>query len=98
VIEDGTYTATLDRIEEGLAVCLVEEGGAVVEEFVLDSEELPADCRSEGTVLEVTVEDDDLVGARADPERTRERKERLRERFDRLSRRPDEDPGDDEGS
>jgi hypothetical protein len=90
VIEDGTYDATLDRVEEGLAVILVEEGGDPIEEIVLDIEELPADCRSGGTILEVTVEDGDLVRASADHLATRERKERLQERFDRLSRRPGE--------
>ncbi|MFC7006705.1 DUF3006 domain-containing protein [Halalkalicoccus salilacus] len=45
--DDGTYTATVDRIEEGIAVCLLEDDGEVVDERHLDRERLPADCDEE---------------------------------------------------
>lgn len=92
MIEDGTYTATVDRIEEGVAVCLLEDDGEVVDECHLDPRRLPDDC-DEGAVLELTVRDDRVEELRFDPERTAERRERAQRRFDRLSRRPDEDGG-----
>lgn len=88
--DDGTYTATVDRIEEGIAVCLLEDDGEVVGERHLDRERLPPDC-DEGAVLELTVRADRIEELSFDPERTRERRERAQRRFDRLSRRPDED-------
>ncbi|WP_336363010.1 DUF3006 domain-containing protein [Halalkalicoccus salilacus] len=88
--DDGTYTATVDRIEEEIAVCLLEDDGEVVDERHLDRERLPADC-DEGAVLELTVRADRIEELSFDPERTRERRERAQRRFDRLSRRPDED-------
>lgn len=88
--DDGTYTATVDRIEEGVAVCLLEDDGEVVDERHLDQERLPDDC-DEGAVLELTVRADRIEELSFDPEPTRERRERAQRRFDRLSRRPDED-------
>jgi len=87
---DGTYTATVDRIEEGVAVLLVEEDGETVAERHLDGCDLPEDA-GEGAVLEATFEADDPVGLEPLPEETTERRERMRERFDRLSSRLGED-------
>lgn len=86
--EDGTYTATVDRIEEGIAVCLLEDDGEVVDERSLPRRRLPDDC-GEGAVLELTVRADRIEELSFDPERTRDRRERTQRRFDRLSRRPD---------
>ncbi|WP_336345744.1 DUF3006 domain-containing protein [Halalkalicoccus ordinarius] len=87
---DGTYVATVDRIEEGLAVCLLEDDDEVVCERHVEEEELPDDC-GEGAVLELTLRDGRIEELEFDPERTRRRRERTQSRFDRLSRRPDED-------
>lgn len=89
---DGTYLATVDRIEEGIAVCLLEVDGEVVDERHVEREALPDDC-GEGSVLELTIRDDRIEGLEFDRERTRRRRERAQRRFDRLSRRPDEDGG-----
>lgn len=90
--EDGTYVATVDRIEEGVAVCLLEEDDEVVDERHLARERLPEGCE-EGAVLELTVRDGRIEELEFDPGRTRRRREHAQRRFDRLSRRPDEDDG-----
>lgn len=87
MVSDGTYVATVDRIEEGRAVVLVERDGEVVEEFLIDADRLPADA-GEGAVLKVELRSGELRDLRADAESTEERRRRLRDRFDRLSERP----------
>ncbi len=85
----GTYVATVDRIEEGIAVCLLEDDGKVVDERHLAPWKLPDDC-GEGAVLELTVRADRIEEIEFDPERTHDRREHVQRRFDRLSRRPDD--------
>lgn len=81
-----TYTATLDRIEDGsTAVLLLEADGETVEQLDVDLDRLPADGRHEGAVLEVAVEGEELREAEYLPDVTRSRRESVRERFDRLS-------------
>lgn len=87
---DGTYTATVDRIVEGQAVLLVEEGNETVDERYCTESDLPEGA-GEGAVCELIFEDDDLVGVRFLPETTEERQKRMREKFDRLSKRLDEE-------
>ena len=83
---DGTYAATVDRIEEGRAVLLVESDGDTVAERHLPENELPADA-GEGAVLEVDFEAGDLLDVEYRPDETEDRRERMREKFDRLSKR-----------
>lgn len=91
---DGVYRATVDRVVEGRAVVLVEDDGRVVEEFTVPTEELPAEGRTERSVLEVVFDDGELDHVRADPEETDRRLAEAKRRFDRLARRP---PTDEEG-
>lgn len=93
MIPDGRYTAVVDRIEDGLATILLEEGGTDAYELVVDPEELPEGARHGDAVLTVDVEDEDLVDVTYDLEETEERREAAQSRFDRLSKRP---PKDDE--
>jgi hypothetical protein len=92
MIDDGRYTGVVDRIEEGVAVVIVEFEGRPVEEFHLGSEDLPEGVTG-GSVCRVTLSDGEVDGIDADPTATDERRESARRRFDRLSRRPD-DPED----
>ena len=50
MVDDGVYTATVDRIEDGRAVVFVEGDREVVNEFLLDVDRLPADA-GQGAVL-----------------------------------------------
>lgn len=90
---DGTYAATLDRIEEGRAVLLVESDGETVDERHCPAADLPAEA-AEGSVCELTFADDELVDVTVRPDETADRRRRLREKFESLSRRLGEDRED----
>lgn len=93
---DGTYAATIDRIEDGWAVLLVESHGETVDERRRPASELP-DGTEEGAVCELTFDDDELVDLTLRPEATSDRRRRLREKFESLSRRLGEDEEGDSG-
>ncbi|MFC4986243.1 MULTISPECIES: DUF3006 domain-containing protein [Saliphagus] len=81
-----TYTATLDRIEDGqIAVLLLEEDGETVEQLDVNIERLPEDGQQEGAVLEISVEEGSLQTAEYLPDVTQSRRESAQDRFDRLS-------------
>lgn len=91
-LDDGTYTAVLDRMEAGsdnttLAVLLLEEAGEVVDDYVVAQDVLPEEARHEDAVLDVTIVDAELVAAEYLEEETAEREEAAEDRFDRLSNR-----------
>jgi len=87
---DGTYTATVDRIVEGVAVFLIEDGERTVDERHLPEDELPDDV-AEGAVCELRFDAGTLVEIEPMPEATAERREQVRKRFDALSRRLGDD-------
>jgi hypothetical protein len=90
---DGTYTAIVDRIEDGIATLEVdaEDGLAALE---IEAAELPAEARTADAVLEITVVDSTLADVTHDPGETADRANEAQRRFDRLSKRPPRD-GDD---
>lgn len=88
---DGTYTGVVDRVEDGVAVVVLEADGEAIEELDLDPGSLPAEARHDGAVCEVVLRDGEVRSIAHDPDRTERRRERAQRRFDRLSRRPDED-------
>lgn len=92
---DGSYAATVDRIEEGWAVLLVESDGETVAERCLPEDDLPAEA-GEGAVLELEFDAGDLLDVEYRPRETEDRRERMREKFDRLSKRLGEDEEEDE--
>lgn len=92
-IPDGTYTAVVDRIEDGLAALVVEGSETTVGELVVPPEELPEPARQADAVVTIDVIDGDLTAVSYDPEETDRRADRAQSRFDRLSSRP---PSDDE--
>ncbi|WP_269844136.1 DUF3006 family protein [Halegenticoccus soli] len=82
-------TATVDRLEEGDAVVLVEVDDEIANEILLDEEQLPADTE-ESDVLEVVIADGKEVDLESGPETTAQCEQAIRERCDRLFRRPDD--------
>ncbi|EMA03760.1 Protein of unknown function [Haloarcula vallismortis] len=93
MVSDGTYTAVIDRIEDGIATLEVdtEDGVSALD---IEAAELPAEARTADVVLEITVVDSALADVTHDPEETADRASEAQRRFDRLSKRPPQD-GDD---
>ena len=84
---DGTYIAIVDRIVDGeTAVLLIEDGDEVVEQFDIDSEELPDDV-GEGGVLTVEIDDGEIISMEYLEDETESRQQAAQDRFDRLSER-----------
>lgn len=88
MIPDGEYVAVVDRFEDDLAVLLVEEDEETVAELPVPRRRLPGAGCHQDAVLEVTVRDDSVVGARYDEVETNRRAEDAQDRFDRLSGGP----------
>lgn len=96
MVDDGTYTAVLDRFEvdatdERLAVLVLEAAGETVGDLAVPATDLPERARTQDAVLRVEVADGEIAAATYRPEETERRAETARSRFDRLSERPDED-------
>lgn len=94
-LSDGTYTAVVDSIEDGLATVFFEQDEQEVGHAVLDAATLPTAARHADAILAVTIVDGDLADAEYKPAETESRQEAAQDRFDRLSRRP---PSDDDAS
>ncbi|NLV13064.1 DUF3006 domain-containing protein [Haloarcula argentinensis] len=90
MLPDGTYTAIVDRIEDGIATLEVgtEDGLSALD---IAAAELPADARTTDVVLEITVADSALADVSPEPEETADRASEAQRRFDRLSKRPPQD-------
>ena len=87
--EDKTYTATIDRIEDGIAVLLLEDRGETVDELHIHNlERIPSAGRHGGAILQVTVEEGNIVDMVYNAETEQNRRKRVQERFDNLSKRP----------
>ena len=91
---DGRYVGVVDRIEDDLAVVLLEECEGVADELVVPASDLPEEARHSDAVLGVSVRDDSLVSAEYDPEETERRSAAAQARFDALAKRPGEESGD----
>lgn len=91
MIEDGTYTAVVDAIEDGQARLFLEQDGEDVADTTLDAEQLPEEARHQDAILTVIVAEGEIQEMEYDPEATESRKEAAQDRFDRLSKRPGED-------
>ncbi|GGK58442.1 DUF3006 domain-containing protein [Haloarcula sebkhae] len=90
MLPDGTYTAIVDRIENGIATLEVdtEDGLSALD---IEATALPADARTADVVLEITVADSALADVSPEPEETADRASEAQRRFDRLSKRPPQD-------
>ena len=99
MVDDGTYTAVLDRVEVSqddskLAVLLLEVDASVVNELVVERERVPEAGRQPDAVFDVCVVDGELQTIDYEPTETDERQEAAQSRFDRLSERPPDDTDD----
>lgn len=92
-VEDGTYTAVVDSIEDGLATIFYEQDGENVASEVRDPSDLPEDGRHADALFRVDVSDGEVLDWEYKPEETEERQDAAQDRFDRLSSRP---PSDDD--
>jgi hypothetical protein len=90
-LADGTYTAVVDAIEDGLATVFFERDGDEVGDAVLDADRLPDEGRHADAILDVRIEDGSIAAATYDPALTETRSETAQDRFDRLSERPPND-------
>jgi len=90
-LADGTYTAVVDTIEDGLATVFFERDGDDVGDAVLDVDRLPDEGWHADAILDVRIEDGSIATATYDPDLTEARSEAAQDRFDRLSERPPED-------
>ncbi|QKY17510.1 DUF3006 family protein [Halorubrum sp. CBA1229] len=90
-LADGTYTAVVDAIEDGLATVFFERDGDDVGDAVLDADRLPDEGRHADAILDVRIEDGSIATATYDPDLTESRSEAAQDRFDRLSERPPKD-------
>jgi len=90
---DGTYTAVVDRIEDGLATLILEADGEDAAQLDVDPSVLPAAARHSDAVLTIEVQGGDLTAATYERAETEEREAAAQSRFDRLSERA---PRDDE--
>jgi len=86
MILNGQYTATVDRITEGIATVLIESDGHTVAQYEVDAADLPNGA-GEGSVLTVRFVDSSLTGMDYNPDETDQRQKKAQERFDRLSTR-----------
>lgn len=92
-LDDGTYTAVVDSIEDGLATIFYEQDGADVADEVRDANDLPEDGRHADALFTVNVREGEVIDWIYKPAETEERQEAAQNRFDRLSSRP---PSDDD--
>ncbi|WP_336336283.1 DUF3006 domain-containing protein [Haloarcula brevis] len=87
---DGTYTAVVDRIEEGTATLELEAEGDLYA-LEVEASELPPEARTPDAVLEITVADAALADVTYEAAETTDRASEAQRRFDRLSKRPPRD-------
>ncbi|WP_255197755.1 DUF3006 family protein [Halorarius litoreus] len=90
---DGTYTAVVDSVEDGLATIFFEHQGEEIASGVFDAEVLPEEGRHADAILTVVVVEGEFEEWGYREVETEERHEEAQSRFDRLSRRP---PSNDE--
>lgn len=108
-LPDGTYIGTIDRIEEGIAVILIEDENSDAEavaendapasdreirkEIHCSADTLSQRVRDELGVVSIEFVDGEIVEIEHQSQATQQRRSELQERFDELAERP---PGRDE--
>ncbi|WP_336329494.1 DUF3006 domain-containing protein [Haloarcula sp. CGMCC 1.2071] len=94
MLPDGTHTAVVDRIEDGIATLEVDAADGLYG-LEIEAAELPTEAQTADAVLEITVEDSALASVTYEPDETTDRGSEAQRRFDRLSKRPPRDGDDD---
>lgn len=105
-LPDGTYTGTIDRIEAGIAVVLIEDEQSdaanivesdasasdreIVEELHCPAEDLSQRARDDLGVVNVSLVDGEIEAVEHQPRATQRRRSELQDRFDELAKRPPE--------
>lgn len=103
-LSDGTYRGTIDRIEEGIAVILIEDEQGdtadidendastsdreIVEELHCSTERLSQRARDDLGVVSVTLVDGEIEAIEHHSQATQRRRSELQNRFDELAERP----------
>jgi hypothetical protein len=87
-LPDGTYTAVVDAIEDGLATVFFEQDDVEKGNAVVEAEILPESGQHADAILAVTIEDGTIQTATYQPEQTVDRATTAQDRFDSLSERP----------
>jgi len=94
-LPDGTYTAVVDSVEDGLATVFFEDDGDQVAADTVDADRLPEPSRHADAVLSVTVEGGEPVEWSYDPDESDARRAAAQDRFDRLASRGPSDESED---
>lgn len=88
-IEDGTYTAVVDNVEDGIARIFIEDDETEIGCVHMEEEDFPMKQLGENEIYKVCIKSEKIAGCRFDQEETQNRIERMQEKFDRLSSRRD---------
>ena len=95
-LPDGTYTAVVDAIEDGLATVFFEQDDEEKGNAVINAKTLPESGQHADAILSVTIEDGTIETATYHPEETADRQSKAQNRFDSLSERPPSKDGENE--
>ena len=95
-LPNGTYTAVVDAIEDGLATVFFEQDDEEKGNAVIDAKTLPESGQHADAILSVTIEDGTIETATYHPEETADRQSKAQNRFDSLSERPPSKDGENE--
>lgn len=90
MVDDGIYTAVLDRFEGDYAILILEADGEAVDRVMVDPTVLPEAGQHRDAVFTVEVSDTEIVAIQYDPDTTDDRQTTAREQFDQLSQRLDD--------
>ncbi|MFB6301965.1 MAG: DUF3006 family protein [Haloferacaceae archaeon] len=73
MVDDGRYTAVLDRFEGDYAILVLEADGEAVDRVMVDPTVLPEAGRHPDAVFAVEVSDTEIVAIQYDPDTTDDR-------------------------
>ena len=88
MVDDGTYTAVLDRFEGEVAVLVLGSDDETLGQVVVDTETLPVEGQHQDALFTVVLRGDELAEATYHPDRTEDRREAAPRRCDWRPCRP----------